>query len=344
MVDRRTALTLALAFLAVLALGVSAATLDSASSASASDGVGAGSQEGSSGVGADEDGAVDLSDRSAAAAELELNVCVKFLTRLDVQLALLGIVFLFFLFIYRTTGSGLLSGMFTLSLTFPFAVLYYALSACGQARRSEQAVEFALGFQEQAQNNSSILPSGGGSAGLGQAGETLSTPSTVLGILIVVAIIGSVALLFISTDDDDAEIAEEPPEPSRPERMAAVGARAGLAADQIEADADVENAVYQAWQDMTAHLSVERPESSTPAEFAAAAVDAGMDRQDVEELTRLFEEVRYGEAEPTTDRERRAVAALRRIESEYADPTEGRSIAEDPPAPLNPDTHRGEGS
>ncbi|MFD1597698.1 DUF4129 domain-containing protein [Halobellus rarus] len=76
--------------------------------------------------------------------------------------------------------------------------------------------------------------------------------------------------------------------------------------------------MYRAWVEMTAHLDLDRPQSSTPGEFAAAAVDAGMDPDDVDELTRLFEAVRYGDERVTDARADRAVAALRRIESAYA--------------------------
>jgi len=69
---------------------------------------------------------------------------------------------------------------------------------------------------------------------------------------------------------------------------------------------------------MTDHLEVRDPTSSTPAEFATAAVEAGMAREHVDELTELFEAVRYGGADVTEDRERRAVEALRRIEATYA--------------------------
>ena len=75
---------------------------------------------------------------------------------------------------------------------------------------------------------------------------------------------------------------------------------------------------------MTTHLPVDNPASSTPAEFADAAVAAGMDREDVAELTRLFEAVRYGDEPITPEREDRAVAALRNIERSYGDvSTEG---------------------
>jgi hypothetical protein len=79
----------------------------------------------------------------------------------------------------------------------------------------------------------------------------------------------------------------------------------------------VENEVYLAWREMTGHLDVPRPETSTPAEFATAAEAVGMNDAHVEELTELFREVRYGGAAPTEDREQRALAALRDIESTY---------------------------
>lgn len=107
----------------------------------------------------------------------------------------------------------------------------------------------------------------------------------------------------------------------------AVGTAAGRAADRIEADAGeaIDNEVYRAWRDMTTLLDVDRPETSTPGEFAEAAVEAGMGRIHVEELTRLFEDVRYGRAETTDDRESRAVDVLRRIEAEYADDADRES-------------------
>lgn len=93
---------------------------------------------------------------------------------------------------------------------------------------------------------------------------------------------------------------------------------AGEAADRIEGgEADPGNAVYRAWQDMTGHLAVDDTTTATPAEFRAAALDAGMSRAHVETITDLFREVRYGGAEPTADREERAVAALRAIEDAY---------------------------
>ncbi|APX96476.1 DUF4129 domain-containing protein [Natronorubrum daqingense] len=104
---------------------------------------------------------------------------------------------------------------------------------------------------------------------------------------------------------------------------AAVGTAAGVAADRLESADEFDNEVYRAWREMTEFLEVDRPASSTPREFARAATDAGLDRDDVDELTRLFEDVRYGGEATTQTRERRAIEVLRRIEAEYADEREG---------------------
>jgi hypothetical protein len=149
----------------------------------------------------------------------------------------------------------------------------------------------------------------------GESGTQLP-PSVMIG-LIGMAMLGAVVALAMSTRSSDvAEAVEE--EEDDPE-MSAFARAAGRAADRIEhADAAVDNAVYRAWREMTALVAVDDPETTTPGEFAAAAVEVGMDETDVDELTRLFEEVRYGEADPET-REDQAVSVFRRIEAEYGD-------------------------
>ncbi|QZY00424.1 DUF4129 domain-containing protein [Halobaculum rubrum] len=326
--DRRTLVTAALALLAVLALGVAAATLDSATT-SAAGGVGAGTAPDDAGIGADGDGSIDLGgDEPSGEARLQLSVCVELLTRPGVQLALLGGVGLFLASMYRTTRSWFISGLFVAAALFPFGVLYLALISCGS-----NPTAVAIGATESAVENTSLLPSGGGSSGANAAGEALSAPTALVGLLLVVAILGSVLLLFVSTGDDEDELADEAPEPPAPERRQAVGARAGEAADRLESDADLENEVYRAWREMTGALAVDNPRSTTPAEFAAAAVDAGMAREDVTTLTEAFEAVRYGDEPATAEREREAVAALRRIEEAYAGedlPDEAESPDADP--------------
>ncbi len=97
-----------------------------------------------------------------------------------------------------------------------------------------------------------------------------------------------------------------------------IGRVAGELADEIEDGVAVSNGVYDAWTEMTDILDIDDPETSTPGEFRDAALAAGLERQDVEELTDLFEEVRYGTARPTEERETRALEALRRIERTYS--------------------------
>ncbi|MFC6787292.1 hypothetical protein ACFQFH_15895 [Halobaculum halobium] len=210
--DRRTLATAALALLAVLALGVAAATLDSATTTSASGGFGAGTAPDDAGIGEDSDGAVDLGgDEPSGEARLQVRVCVEFLTRPGVQLALLAGVGLFLASMYRTTRSWLISGLFVAAALFPLGVLYLALVSCGS---SPTAV--AIGATESVVENASLLPSGGGSAGANAAGEAVSAPTAIVGLLLVVAILGSVFLLFVSTGDDEGELAGEPPEPPAP--------------------------------------------------------------------------------------------------------------------------------
>lgn len=157
--------------------------------------------------------------------------------------------------------------------------------------------------------------------GSADGGGILSVSNSPLAALAAVALLAVVAVaLAVGTgsagtpdprDDDDEDEGD-------PATLADVGTAAGRAADRM-VEADPENAVYRAWVDMTGLLDVPDPETTTPGEFAAAAVDAGMDPEDVERLTGAFEAVRYGGDEVTTDHERSAREAFRRIEAAYAD-------------------------
>lgn len=111
-------------------------------------------------------------------------------------------------------------------------------------------------------------------------------------------------------------------EPAEPDPREAVGRAAGRAADAID-DAELSNAVYRAWRDMTEALDVADPETTTPAAFGAAAIDAGVEEADARRLTELFREVRYGDAPVTADREERARETLRRIQAAYAEEGDG---------------------
>ncbi|PSQ43802.1 hypothetical protein BRD17_05490 [Halobacteriales archaeon SW_7_68_16] len=147
----------------------------------------------------------------------------------------------------------------------------------------------------------------GGSLGPGSGSGTFSTPSTLIAVVLAAGLVIAVAALGL----DDGE-GNPPPEPTGgPD---AVADAAGRAVDRIEGGQAVTNEVYRAWREMAASLAVDRAAATSPAEFADAAVGAGFDPAAVEELTALFESVRYGDAAATDERERRAIDALRRIE------------------------------
>lgn len=315
--DRDTALSLALALLALLSLGLAAATLDDPAAA---DGQGTGfggtggagdSEEGSSGAGDEPGGVVG---RPLFAGELPV-VCFPWLQDpfaiLAGLLVLAGVVGL----ARYDTGSWLPGIVLAVAFGGPFGILWYLLSIC------EPASFERLGLSPTSpENATSILPSGGagGSSGTG-SDAALSAPSIALALVLGVAIAGAVLLLLVGTGDDREAAPDAADAEPESVDVVALGAAAGAAADRIEADADASNEVYRAWVEMTGHLDVPHPRSSTPGEFAEAAVEAGMARDDVAELTGLFEEVRYGEAEITPERERRAVEALRRVEEAYGE-------------------------
>ncbi|NHN47773.1 DUF4129 domain-containing protein [Halostella sp. JP-L12] len=206
---------------------------------------------------------------------------------------------------------GLVAFSFVLGLGIPLFLLVTLLTAgCAEP------------FSLSGSTNGSIISLGDGASspvglGDGEGRVDPTSPSTLLFVLLALTPLALVGLYLFSDvqgETDEDETLDRTDE----ERRSAIGRAAGRAADRIEESVDVENEVYRAWREMTGHLDVDRPESSTPGEFADAAVDAGMSADDVEELTGLFEEVRYGGMDPTDDREERAVDALRRIETTYA--------------------------
>jgi hypothetical protein len=306
-VDRTAARTVALAVLAVLALGVAAATLDTAVSGGSGTGLGA---SGGSGVGPTDAGKAGVEDSPMGGALLQ-PICLPYLAKPEVVLGILAGFGLVNYLVYRETRSLLPPAAVTVSFGLPVWALWAFLTACTRASTME-------GISPVDSDRNFSLPEGGGGVVASSNGQ-IPAPTAIFGLLLLAAVVGAVALLFLSTGDDEAvpdrgEAVDDPDDVDVRE----VGRAAGAAADRIEADADVENEVFRAWREMTTHLDLPNPRSSTPGEFADAAVDAGMDRGDVRELTRLFEEVRYGDVDPTDDRERRAVEALRRIESAYA--------------------------
>lgn len=164
-------------------------------------------------------------------------------------------------------------------------------------------------------------PLGGEGDGDGTGGEepaAPSTPSILADFVLLLAVAGGLIALVGRSSDDDARTGSHEADPSTAPDSAAVGRAAGRAADRV-AGRETENEVYRAWREMTGLLDAPDPESRTPGEFADRAVEAGIGEADVEELTRLFEDVRYGERAASEEYERRAVETFRRIERRYAE-------------------------
>ncbi len=140
--------------------------------------------------------------------------------------------------------------------------------------------------------------------------------------LFVLAAVGAF-VYWLRRDDGDDSTETVDLDHSADEEETQIGEAAGQAADRIEAsDREFENEIYTAWTEMVDVVDLRDPETSTPKEFASAAVAAGLDRQHVDALRNVFEEVRYGERAVTPEREQQALEALREIERAYGGDSE----------------------
>jgi hypothetical protein len=103
--------------------------------------------------------------------------------------------------------------------------------------------------------------------------------------------------------------------PASPLEQLAQEARQALVA--LEEGADVSDTVMRCYFEMSQILSqrrgISRSETMTPREFELELGGAGLPDGDVEQLTRLFESVRYGARIPDEQQERQAVACLTAI-------------------------------
>ncbi|WP_336136069.1 DUF4129 domain-containing protein [Natronomonas amylolytica] len=312
--DRDRALPLALALLAIISLGLAAATLDSAV-------VPGGSGYGGSDAGVGDDSPrtpTPEQNRSAAPVDggSPVAACWPVLAEPPALLALFGLFVALFALVRRATDSKLAAGAVCLAAVVPVAIIWGTLATCPSPDPPDN--ESTTATPGTTDPNGSSVAEGGGGGGFGEvAAETLSSPTVLVALLFVLAVAVVVVAVFGAHGDDVPD--EEPDiEPAvDDEDVAAVGRVAGTAADRIEADAAAENEVYRAWREMTKELAVENPDATTPGEFADAAIAAGMDAEDVAELTDLFETVRYGGFGATEERERRAVETLRHIEETY---------------------------
>lgn len=326
--SRVDARTVALALLCLVVIAFAAATLDTTTEPESGVGFGGGSGDDTGFEGTPEEDDPGESDGTPFFVDLPgggeigfFEVCVAWLKQPLVRLGLVGGLVGLFL-VGRWWDDEMLGLAAVFMVGYPGFIVYLVLTSC-------QTGPFNV-FPDLVRAGSPTTSESGGLLG-GQGSITSPSLLTQVLLVLVVLSLGIVAVAVLTGDHDqltpeDADAEEEDEAADVTERradVAAIGEAAGRAADRIEREGTFENEVYRAWSEMTEPLSVDRPASSTPEEFAKAAVAAGIDREDVDRLTALFEEVRYGGVEATEDREREAIATLRRIEETYGEDGEG---------------------
>ena len=291
-------------FLCILGVGMAAATLDTAHQYGSSGGsslIQPPDQTQQYSQGAKQAGTGAGGTGSARhSSSVKISTCNRFVASTPgTLLVVLGFLLIVGLIYYRFNGStALLAGW---TIVPPIALVYFLVTNCASGS------------------------SGAGSGGVASIVNANQTPLTsvnvppwMLGGVIGIVLVGAVVVLYRSIGGDEV-VTFEADEPDEPE-LDRFAAAAGRAADRIEEhNADVDNAVYRAWVEMVGLLDVERPETYSSGEFAEEAIGLGMGRDDVEALTQLFNEVRYGGMDAEA-RGEEAISILRNIESQYSTP------------------------
>ena len=309
-VNRTTLGVVLIAALVVVGFGLTAATLTTTYASDFGTGqpgtdVGGGEGVGEPGDPDSDDDQQGVSGVSEGQNPLEIpQYCVEILTQPS---GILGLVLGFGLvvgFAYWQRGfvASILAGYL---LGLPMLIGYGLLTQCPTPGGNGDGESALLSFLA--------------GSGMTESLTTTAIPTPVLAAIVVVATVLAIGALVLVSGNE--EITQPEPEEDEEPTLGDFAAVAGEAADRIEStDASVDNAVYRAWQEMTELLEMEDPETSTPGQFSAAAIEAGLDETSVTDLTRLFEEVRYGDMDPEP-REELAVETLRRIERTYGQST-----------------------
>ncbi|WP_235853494.1 DUF4129 domain-containing protein [Halosimplex salinum] len=263
---------------------------------------GGGGDDGSGG------GSINRSSESQSEEAIEFTTCIKPLTTWYGGIAYFGVfAFMVYLVKRRYSFGAAFLGLYAIA---PPALLGYFLG-------TDCATVGGPGLGDQAVNVGTNNTSGPPVAGLD------IPPAVILGVFGVVLVATAAVLLRASSDQQITTMEEEEPEAAEGADVMDLAEAAGRAADRLEEhNVDVDNEVYRAWWEMTSMLDVPNPDSATPGEFADAAIEVGLGTDDVTELTRLFEEVRYGKRDAES-REQLAIDVFRNIEEEYGGTTAG---------------------
>ena len=107
----------------------------------------------------------------------------------------------------------------------------------------------------------------------------------------------------------------------RPDPLARLADEARAALADLEAGENLTDTVLRCYVEMSRVLSqqrgLDRPRDMTPREFERQLAAAGLRDEHIQQLTRLFERVRYGARQPNEREERAAVACLTAIVQTY---------------------------
>jgi hypothetical protein len=307
-VNRSMAVPLVIGVLAIAAISMGAATLSTAESVGPTGGappIETPSPQDSLGPDEELNRSEGGGDEAASQGESSfqtLTSCNEFLASTPGTMAVVaGLFALMGLLYYRYNVA--LSLFVGWTVAPPIALAYFMLTDCGA---QQQFV-------------------GQGGTSVGNVGQTLvpatDVPTWLIGVFVAGALVVAGAILYRTAGEEEIQVAPEEDEEEDID-LGRFAAAAGRAADRIEErNVDVDNAVYAAWIEMTDLLDVDNPETYAPSEFAETAIDLGMAEDDVQGLTTLFNEVRYGGKDASV-REDRATDILRNIESEYGTPDE----------------------
>ncbi|HOT93386.1 MAG TPA: DUF4129 domain-containing protein [Anaerolineae bacterium] len=141
----------------------------------------------------------------------------------------------------------------------------------------------------------------------GDMRDLTNTLSVVMGVGLTVIILSTLYVLWRRNRaaKDDA--------------LAALVREAQDALDTIQAGGDLKNAVIRCYFEMSRVISekrnIQRGVTMTPREFEEQLFRAGLPKAPIQQLTRLFEDARYGDRDPGPAEEQRAVACLSAIVS-----------------------------
>lgn len=298
--------------LSIIALSLAAATLTSPVAVDGNLGFGGGdgiddppSSDESVGV------PLNTSDR-AGEGGTPVDICVEPLNEIPTGALLLGFVLVGGSISYALGGVGVAVAVVTIGFwTLVVAVL--VLTAGCPTGGMEPETVLPSEAEMDLEDGGLVDDEGGGET------QPVPIPSIILLAVVAIGILG----VILGLRNNNATAADEStPEPTSTTSPVAGHTQGARTAESVPwNDRSPENTIYQAWTAFVTSLDVAEPQTTTPAEYAAIALDAEYDNRGVRELTGIFQAVRYGVIEPTTERSDEAVAALRAIAQSVDDET-----------------------